>query len=205
MDNSRRQPWDRRKEEPGEWFERFTQYYLPLGPTRSLLAAYRIYGEERGLTKKIAAPKNWRDAFKQWKWEDRADLWDESELKKFRVKMTYELRKARERHLNYGRLLQAKALEKLKELVKDELDAELAVRLLEKGITLELHALGQVDLEKGESSEASHPQIVYYIPNNGRDTPANPAPPDGSGDGGSDVETTPPPTPDLEPPPVAGE
>lgn len=35
--------WERQDSEPARWFHRFDAYYRPLGPERSLLAAYRFW------------------------------------------------------------------------------------------------------------------------------------------------------------------
>lgn len=70
--------WDRQGREPARWFHRFDAYYRPIGPERSLLAAYRMWREaEKGIkSDAVGAPGSWREAAERWQWAERAEAWD---------------------------------------------------------------------------------------------------------------------------------
>lgn len=71
-------PWQRQKDEPIAWFQRF-DLYRQMGPhKRSLLAVYRLEQSEADPSRALAkcAPGNWRSAAKTWNWQQRADAWD---------------------------------------------------------------------------------------------------------------------------------
>lgn len=74
--------WHRREGEPITWYKRFIEYYLPLGPTRTLLQASVL---ERAIntpdkidkdSKPNTAPNEWTKACDDWDWRVRADAYD---------------------------------------------------------------------------------------------------------------------------------
>jgi hypothetical protein len=67
-------PWQRQKDEPIEWFERFDLYRL-MGPgRRSLLAVYRRSDPARSAAKCVNPA--WRKAERDWQWRQRSEAWD---------------------------------------------------------------------------------------------------------------------------------
>lgn len=68
-------PWEQLPGEPSEWYNRFHQF-LMLPGKRSLLAAYNAERCEKGRERASGCPDNWRSAFKQWRWAERAAAWD---------------------------------------------------------------------------------------------------------------------------------
>lgn len=68
--------WERQPSEPNEWYRRFHKY-LMLSGKRSLLAAYNCERVEKGRKRTTTCPDSWRNAFKQWRWEERAAHWDD--------------------------------------------------------------------------------------------------------------------------------
>lgn len=68
-------PWEQLPGEPSEWYNRFHQF-LMLPGKRSLLAAYNAERGEKGRERASGCPDNWRSAFKQWRWAERAAAWD---------------------------------------------------------------------------------------------------------------------------------
>ena len=75
-------PWERQPGESWRWYNRFDQHYRPLGPDRSLLAAYKHWLSETGRErqkKPIRAPQHWTDTAAEWHWPERAEAWDEAE------------------------------------------------------------------------------------------------------------------------------
>lgn len=74
-----RKPWDRIDGEPSVWFDRFNRFYRPLGPSRTLTEAYRVYYEEKN-----GAPptrpgytSEWGKKSTLYEWQRRAEAWDE--------------------------------------------------------------------------------------------------------------------------------
>jgi len=93
--------WDRIDGEPQMWFDRFDRHYRPLGPERSVNAAYQKWraekninmhnGNENGSQKINGISQAWWRASKDWKWKDRAEVWD-AEQREQRLKEEEELR-----------------------------------------------------------------------------------------------------------------
>lgn len=72
-------PWTQRPDEPPESFVRF-QFYLQLGPARSLTLAYMSYCQSLPGAKKRArtqpAPGNWTEDSSRFDWPARATAFD---------------------------------------------------------------------------------------------------------------------------------
>ena len=72
--------WERQPEEPARWFYRFDVYYRPLGPERSLLAAYNAWRSDKGRERPTDSVSDaWRKRAEAWHWRERAEAWDEHE------------------------------------------------------------------------------------------------------------------------------
>lgn len=78
-------PWYRIDQEPWLWYNRFHDYYLPLGPGRSLPKAYEAmmlaehhdeYVAKVNPRKRHTALSNWIAAAKEWDWRERAQYYD---------------------------------------------------------------------------------------------------------------------------------
>lgn len=108
-----RQPWDSQPGEPNEFFKRFRRY-LTLPGKRSLLAAYNCERVEKGRKRTTTYPDNWRNAYLQWRWAERAAHWDgynqTLELEEWRRKR----RQLREQEWELAQAGIAKAREMLK-------------------------------------------------------------------------------------------
>lgn len=75
----KKHPWDQRKGESGEAYNRFL-IYRNLGPARTLDAAYRLFaGAEDG--GKRQAPGCWWEEYREREWRERATAWDLHNLK----------------------------------------------------------------------------------------------------------------------------
>lgn len=101
-----REPWMRQKNEPALWYLRFKRY-LELGPKRSLRKALVAEPDTRKATKgteKEQEPKNnqekprtklsdvsipgaWKRASKVWRWSERAEAYDLSQMEKQAARM----------------------------------------------------------------------------------------------------------------------
>jgi len=83
--------WERMDDEPWLWFQRFTNYFLPLGPGRTMLGAYTamVNVEQPAIAdarkkKKEADPKHrtpngvsfWSKAALEWHWRERSKAFD---------------------------------------------------------------------------------------------------------------------------------
>jgi len=83
--------WKRQPSEPMFWYRRF-EIYRKLGPDRSLRAAYRADIRQQRVRRKLSeeipegenenVTRGWYKIARSWKWEERAEAWDESELRK---------------------------------------------------------------------------------------------------------------------------
>lgn len=78
-------PWDRQRDpETGEpekqrWFSRFDLDFRPLGPERTILAAYKNWLKRIGKARKrppAQAPHGWYGAARRGRWFERAEAWD---------------------------------------------------------------------------------------------------------------------------------
>lgn len=86
-------PWQRMKDEPWLWFQRFTEYFLPLGPGRSLYKAYSLQLEKEdpaafkakqaqsGGKLKPSGINAWGKRAKEWRWRERSHAYDSVQYK----------------------------------------------------------------------------------------------------------------------------
>lgn len=114
------QAWERQPGEPALWFDRFYNYYRPLGTGRSLNQAYLLWAEaetQRRVTaarnQGIASPeirlakrptKAWYAAAKDYNWELRAHAWD---VQQQRLKLEVEEQARQEMLENHAQLATA--------------------------------------------------------------------------------------------------
>jgi len=76
-------PYDQQENEPQLWYERFVQYYLLLGPGRTLRKAWLMHlldakpdRYEKASKTRVSADVNWSEKCTEWSWRDRADAYD---------------------------------------------------------------------------------------------------------------------------------
>ena len=71
-------PWEQREGESGLWHSRFQQFYLSIGPNRSISDAYRRYraGNRQAMDRQKKPPGTWTAAAVSNRWAARAALWD---------------------------------------------------------------------------------------------------------------------------------
>ena len=77
-------PWMYQPDEPPLWYDRFSKYFLPLGPGRTLLKAFLSYlsvEEPRRFAKyqterRHSAEPGWSKAAGDYQWRERADQYD---------------------------------------------------------------------------------------------------------------------------------
>lgn len=78
--NDGQEPWSRQPGEPNNWYQRFLSYRdMPHAdkPTpRTLLGTANHEQVLKGAKKYNGTPQSWHDAFKKWKWKERAEAYD---------------------------------------------------------------------------------------------------------------------------------
>jgi hypothetical protein len=81
-------PWMQQVDEPNEWHDKFLNYYLPLGPTRTLLRAFIDFAMATSPEQKIlmsvrrpaSAPASWSTMAREWEWRKRASAFDLTQM-----------------------------------------------------------------------------------------------------------------------------
>ena len=135
--------WDRRSNEPGDWYDRFDRFFRAQGPERSMNQAYRAwYNEKHGYDAPAGrqCPTDWWHKSKEWEWKDRAGAWDEYIWEEMRAVEEDGLREMRDRHISESRAIQKKALEALAKMDID--DPGLAIRAFRQMAQMERQARG---------------------------------------------------------------
>ena len=141
-------PWNRQPGEPAMWFHRFDTYYRPLGPERTLQAAYDTWRrQERTETNSGArqgATKAWRSRSTEWHWQERAEAWDAEERRKRIAVEETERAEMLRRHVQIARGLQSIGLKRLRQLdaTPEELSPAEARQYLKESIEIERKARG---------------------------------------------------------------
>lgn len=98
--------WERMPDEPDRWYARFEVYRL-LGPNRSLLGTYRLVTQLLGRAGQ-APGHAWHQAAQRWRWQARAQAWDQAEGARLRgLLYAQDLDPHSQRHLMVENLLGA--------------------------------------------------------------------------------------------------
>ena len=84
--------WQPQPDEPPVWYNRF-HIYLKLGPSRTLPTAYRIWTGSHGRPSRTA-----RNKAKEWRWEERAIAYDQSNREEKAAFEAARVAEARERN-----------------------------------------------------------------------------------------------------------
>lgn len=120
--------WDRRPEEPAEWYELFIAWCL-LGPRRSLAALWRAHCRENPAEKRRRPPEAWALRREQHEWVRRAQAWDDAEQES-RSPDEHRVRLGRRRRSEIARHAVERALHIIDVALDEELDAHEARILL---------------------------------------------------------------------------
>jgi hypothetical protein len=116
-DVGERKPWDRQPGEKAMWFHRFDTYYRPLGPERSLLAAYNAWRVQKGKEKRSGGvSRAWMRNARKWDWQERAEAWDEAERQRRHAEEKEERRKERQDRIRLLKAYQDKLAQALQAL-----------------------------------------------------------------------------------------
>jgi hypothetical protein len=129
-DVDEREPWQRQPGEPAMWYNRFDAYYRPLGPERSLLAAYNAWRSRESQSETVrnspskSCPSTWRNAAERWNWRERAEAWDAAERERLHAEEAEERRKDRRQRIELLKDYRARLTQVIREL--DSKDAKWA-------------------------------------------------------------------------------
>lgn len=140
--------WDRQQGEKTLWYDRFFKYYLPIGPERSLTAAFNAWLEAKGKGGQKRSPTgSWRRCSEQYNWIERAMAWDDFQRQKQKEALQAEIDEMVKRHIAEARVMQNIAVQRLGVLQKDpsELSATEVRRFMVDAIKLEREARGLPD------------------------------------------------------------
>jgi len=140
-------PWERQDGESAKAFEAF-RTYRDLGPSRSIAKACSV----------LRGPGFSRDMFKtwsaRWKWVNRAAQWDSYLDEQRRKETENEITKMNKRHAEAAKMFQSKAIERLRNINLEEIDASQAIRFLAEGVKIERLAMGISDKVEHEITGA---------------------------------------------------
>lgn len=144
-----RQVWQRMPQEPTLWYTRFSKYFLPMGPSRSLFPCYQRWRSEESdkgplSPGNIKAPDGWTQTASRWRWRERAAEYDAYLLDKQRTQDETEVAAMLSRQRTTGRKMQELAVRRLIEIEANLslLNATEARKYLTEGAHLEREARG---------------------------------------------------------------
>jgi len=79
--------WLQMPREPMLWYLRFAKYFLPLGPSRTIVRAFMLFTAAENPNARILkvrvgnfASTNWQEKSKAWQWHSRAEAFDRNNL-----------------------------------------------------------------------------------------------------------------------------
>ena len=136
------EPWQRLPGERNLWFARFERYRLA-GPKRSLLGVVNAERARRDAKPGRSAPQAWAKAAKQWRWQQRAEAWDEQQRLLARAAHADAVREMNERQIQEAKALQSLAIQRLKSCNPEKLSTSDVLRYLIEAAKLERTALGE--------------------------------------------------------------
>ena len=158
--SSEPKPWHRLPDEPNLWYDRFLAY-LSLGPGRTIEKLYRLRCEthETDLAGKRAS-SSWHAKAREWRWDERAAVYDEQSRQEDLTAESKRRLEAREhrRKIVDTYLDQVTAAIDLAEL--ENLDTPTARMHLQTLTTMLVNLLKAHRLEMGEPTEIQEGNIV---------------------------------------------
>lgn len=153
------EPWERQDDESDEAFEAF-QIYRDMGVGRSMAAVRKELGKSQSLMERWSS---------KYSWVDRAKAWEREQDRILRLQQIEDIKKMRKRHADLAVEMLEKALEGLRLLTPDELNAVSIGRIVEVASRLEQKSRGDTTdaVEMRESEEKTN-SVMFYMPSNGR-------------------------------------
>ena len=154
------EPWEQQENEGKEAFEAF-QHYRDMGVSRSLSAVAQRLHKSKTLMGRWSSEYNWVDRTREW---------DREQDRILRLQQIEDIKKMRKRHADLAVEMLEKALEGLRLLTPDELNAVSIGRIVEVASRLEQKSRGDttdaVEMREAEEKQAS--PVMFYMPSNGR-------------------------------------
>lgn len=154
------QPWERQENESDVAFEAF-KTYRDMGAERSLASVGKKLGKSQTLMERWSS---------NYSWVDRARSWDDEQDRILRNEQIKDIKRMRQRHADLAVEMLAKALEGLKRLDPEELNAVSIGRLVEVASKLEQKSRGDTTdaIEMREAEEKQPGAVKFYLPDNHR-------------------------------------
>lgn len=154
------EPWERQEGESDKAYEAFTTY-RDMGASRSVAKV----GKKLGKT--TTHLEEWCSKFS---WVDRAKAWENEQDRILRLQQIEEIRDMRKRHADLAVKMLEKALEGLRLLTPDELNAVSIGRIVEVASRLEQKSRGDTTdaVEMREAEEKQTSPVLFYMPSNNR-------------------------------------
>lgn len=144
--------WDRQPGEPSTWYNRFTNYFRPLGPERSLAESWRWWKDEEGLMSiGKALPPTWTAMCKKWRWRERAVAWDDHQRMLNMAEEEKARAEANKRYIGHALKMQTLGMQKVERMLEkfqsdpetaDRMASEDARKLVQTGVQIEKEARG---------------------------------------------------------------
>jgi hypothetical protein len=111
------QPWDRQPGEPALWYNRFDTLYRPLGPERSLLAAYNTWRVQKGKERRSGGiGRAWTRNAQRWNWRERAEAWDAAQREQLLAEEAEERRVDRQQRIKLLKAYRARLVQVIQKL-----------------------------------------------------------------------------------------
>lgn len=154
------EPWERQDNEGEEAFEAF-QKYRDMGVGRSLSAVAQQLHKSKTLMGRWSSEYNWVDRIKEW---------DREQDRILRLQQIEDIKNMRKRHADLAVEMLEKALEGLRLLTPEELNAVSIGRIVEVASRLEQKSRGDTTdaVEMREAEEKQTSPVLFYMPSNNR-------------------------------------
>lgn len=154
------EPWEQQEKEGKEAFEAF-QIYRDMGVSRSLSAVAQQLNKSKTLMGRWSSDHNWVDRTREW---------DREQDRILRLQQIEDIKKMRKRHAALAVEMLEKALEGLRLLTPEELNAVSIGRIVEVASRLEQKSRGDTTdaVEMREAEEKASSPVMFFMPDNGR-------------------------------------
>lgn len=155
------QPWERLQREPDAAWGAFV-YYRDTNPrNRSIKKCVNaLYGT-------LDAVSSWEKYSVKWRWRERVEAWDAEQDRVAREARLEAIRQMDDRHVSEARALQAKALERLRQIDPKELKPREVLNYLIEAAKLERLAMGQpdqiVEQRQGRAEDLTDDELADII------------------------------------------
>lgn len=148
------QEWLRQPGESGKAYEAFC-VYRDLGAGRSVQKVVEKLSKSRALISRWST---------RYKWQERADAWDNSITEEARQKVTDELTAMWRRQIETGYLLQVKASEAVQKTDWQKMPFSSLLKSLKLGAEIERSARQMLMGSMNKDAESKTDDVIIYLP-----------------------------------------